>query len=268
MNNKSQTEISSLREMEELLSDQELADWLAWAITVDAQSPTEEESDMDLQILREYAKHQSPPVRKAAIEYLLYEASITWEDLEAWALDPDEEVRTLVIDDNMGSNNTELGKFCRTDKKRFVDLLARAVEQYEDYTAGRVLRSVSAEDDELLELVWSAAEYLIGLDDPGVNTIVWVNLVEHIVPDHNWGPDDPHVRRWIESDNPTGKILLLDAADYLHLKGGKWREITEALTHDSDPEIASCARQILVANPVKAEPKNQSHKKPRKGHRK
>lgn len=220
----------------------------------------------ELELLRQYAEDKDPYFRAPAVSELCASWPVSWEDLEKWALDTAELVRSNAIGE-MESDFRPAGELCRTDKARFVALLEEAIRRYGDYAAGNALYWISAEDDEMLELTWAAAERLLSPDDVDSNTVVNVCYLEHVITDKNWGPDDPHIAPWIKGTDIVRKCMLLNVASWMGLGDGRLREITEALSRDADKDIAAGARELLARNEDKDRPHIEVKKK-RKGGRK
>ena len=66
-----------------------------------------------------------------------------------------------------------------------------------------------------------------------------------MIPESEWGPDEPHMRSWIVGGGVHKKLLLLRIAAFRGLDTGRMKDIVQEITHDSDPYIASLAQGVL-----------------------
>ncbi|MHB9023591.1 MAG: hypothetical protein ACYC7E_05370 [Armatimonadota bacterium] len=166
--------------------------------------------------------------------------TVRWEDMEALALNPSEAIRTKVIDQLFGP----VADLINTDTERFCRILIAVAEQYADYTAGRLLAERS-EDDILLEIIWPEMLRLLDKNDTDLNTMLLCAYFEHVIPEHNWGPDDPHLLPMISATGSIRQWTLLAAAAWQGLEEGRFREIVQALLRAKDAKVASIARGII-----------------------
>lgn len=202
--------------------------------------------EMDLAVLREYARDASPAIRAFAVGFLCEHGYAAWSDLEAWARDSEQEVResvTHAVERSFG----ETGEMCRSDRERCIKLIAEAIERHADYSGGIALHQLSQEDDRWLELTWSEAGRLLDTAKPEIVELLACCYYEHVVPERNWGPDDPHLKDWVRGSETMRKCVLLNVARWVGLGEGRMREIAEALAQGHG-EIASMARDLLRAS--------------------
>ncbi|HEY3297823.1 MAG TPA: hypothetical protein VGK34_04130 [Armatimonadota bacterium] len=201
-------------------------------------------SNADEAELQKYSLDEHPSVRKLAIEMLCRTGtSVRWEDLERWVFDPSRTVReaaVVAILEGQGTN-----ALCESYKRRFTAMLTDAAVQYEDGLLGLIMRVLAERGAEWRDLTWEYADSLIEKAGPYLFASLVVGYFERVITDNHWGTDDPHIRPWIEGQNKVRKEILLDVAAYLHLIGGKLHEIVEALSKDSNPDIARDAKTIL-----------------------
>jgi hypothetical protein len=199
--------------------------------------------DSDIALLRQFAKDPDRKVREIAIVVLCDEAKVTWEEIERWALDPDSEVRTSVM--YVMESSEQAAPLCESDKQRCADILAKVAEKYADNYVSATLWAFAEKSDEWLDATWQAAEKLIDLGDAKINEILCTGYLEYVLRYKELGPDDPRVKRWIESDKKDRKLALLAVAKWLGMGEGKLKAITEAVAKDSDEEVASQAKELI-----------------------
>lgn len=201
-------------------------------------------ADEDLRLLRLYARDPSSQVRAVVVEHMAHYGPCTLDDLELWCQDPDELVRQSVLF-LMTSDLRAAGELCSKDRHRCVNILVAAMEHYVDYAAANAMGELWEQDDEWLQLTWTAAESLLDLHNPGVTLMLTCCYYEHVIPNSRWGPDHPNLRRWVEGDDPDRKMALLKIANCWGLDEGHMRDIIEALVGDPDLRIAATAVGIL-----------------------
>lgn len=253
-------EQSKLQQIPADISGQELADWLEWAIEYDLYNSVI--SEKDIEIIRRCTRDESLLVRAVAIGYLANNGPCAWDEFELWGLDTDENVRRAAAwAIEFDSEDIAAAVLCRTDAPRCVKLLESMTLTYGDGEAAYALYALSRESQELFDLTWAAAERLLASGDINVTSPIIISYFESIIPKKNWGPEDPYIRPWIESGDISKKFTLLTIANYLKLKGGKLREIVEALAKDQDNETAAAARSILRENPVSVEKQKKKRQK-------
>jgi hypothetical protein len=199
----------------------------------------------DLDLLSEYAKDQYPDVRAVAVDFLASHGPCSWEDVEAWAKDPDEVVRENVLD-RMDNSFWAAGKLCDKDKERCCDIVVSVIGTYVDYTAANLMESLRSQGDEWLELTWMAAEDILDLKRPELTLLLTCCYLEHVIPDSEWGPEDMHIREWIEGDDAGRKIILLKIANYRGVDEGRMADLVYALQSDPNEQIAATAEGILA----------------------
>lgn len=229
----------------------------------DEERPSEEY----IELLRSYTEGEDSDNRRYGIGQLCAYGLVSWEDIEKWVLDADEDVRRRVISAIEGS-----GAACelrRTDEARAIALLEKTIARYVDYSASHALLWISQESDQMLELTWAAADRLQRLENQDIYTAILVGYFEDVITGNNWGPDDPHIRPWIENLDVVGRSTLFNVAWWNGLGDGRLREIMETLARDSDPETASAAKKLLDRNEPKDQPlperQVRDQKKPTKG---
>lgn len=208
----------------------------------DAEIPVHPE---DSEVWRGYTQDTCAEVRALGVDLLCENGPVGWDDLETWTMDQDEKVRSSALFPMHYADSYEVGKLCDSDRPRCVSLLARVARQYDDYGAMRTMSMLAEEDSEWLELTWRTADGILDSERPSLNTAVICSYLEHVIPDNNWGPDDPHIKPWIAGYDPLRKMVLLKIANYWGLEEGRLHDITEALAGDSDPNTATTARGIL-----------------------
>lgn len=212
----------------------------------------------DLYLLRRYAKDKNRAVASAALEVLIEEirsrcedGPISWEELEAWGLDPEDDVRHEVMY-AIGSRDAEAYELCWTDRPRCARLIGEAVDHYMDHPADAALWSLSRYNDEWFDACWAEATRLVDEADPEIIEMLSNGFVEDVIKIKGAGPDDPRIKSWIESDKQGRKLALLGVTQWLPLNEGRLREIVEALANDNDEKIASTAKQLIKAADTKA----------------
>lgn len=231
------------------LPDEQLSEWLHFVIRhrvgVDQagnQLPTPGNDEIDL--LQQWSREAGPKTRRVAVQFLIDHGPCSWEDLETWALDVDQDVRYPVVS---GPIFDPVEAMILADKARWVRLLSRAAERYpDDYQPAFALFDLTRKNRETLDLTWDVAESLLNIGDPELYTMLEVSYFEHVIPDLGLGPDDKHIRRWLSGSDGTRQRMLLGIAAYWGLDSGKMREIVEALTHARDKHIASIAEGVLA----------------------
>jgi len=192
---------------------------------------------------REHVHHPDPKIRCRWISFLAQNGPCNWDDIYSWALDPDEDIRWRILY-SIGSTMDAAGYLCSTDKARCTKILSEAAEKYMDMQVGITMCELAKIDKEWLELTWQAADELIEHAGQQLRTTMVCGYLEHVVMDNNWGPEDPHIRRWIEGDNLEKKLILLKMATYLGLSTGRMWDIVKALS-DGDEKISPIAHGVL-----------------------
>jgi hypothetical protein len=218
----------------------------------------------DTAVIREWTKHSSPLVRKVAVEHLSWHGPAGWDDLHAWLLDPDKDVRYAVIGNVSDSYSHAISSLYTADKGRAIRLLSEAAERYADYSAVTQMRMLAGRDEEAFELVWAAGERILACDNIDATTAIVVGFFEDVISDRNMGPDDPHIKSWLGGDDWGRKVALLDIGRYLKLQHGRMREITTVLAGDRNGDIAAMAREVLKDNPVPVVPHKTGGKSAKK----
>lgn len=198
----------------------------------------------DIAAAKDYTNHPDPKIRIRWISFLTENGPCTWDDLQAWTQDPDENIRWQTFY-SMGNKMDAAGYLCASDKPRCISILTNAATKYVDMQIGITMRELVEWDDEWLDLTWQAADRLIDASKHELRTALECGYFEHIVSDSNWGPDDPHILAWIEGDNTKKKMILLRIATYWGVGAGRMRDIVETLSRSTDLEISSLACGIL-----------------------
>jgi hypothetical protein len=195
----------------------------------------------DLDLLRQFTKDSYPEVRAVAIEFLASHGPCSWLDLEVWAKDPDEVVRQNVLS-RMDSSFWAAGKLCAKDKEQCSDIIVSVIGTYVDYAAANLMDSLRTQGDEWLELTWMAAEDILDLKRPELTLLLTCCYLEKLLPESEWGPEDLHIREWIEGDDADRKIALLKIANYRGIDEGRMADVVDALQSDPNEQIAAMAQ--------------------------
>lgn len=208
-------------------------------------------SQEDLDVLHKYARDKNRDVSRVAIDILVEEirsrcedGPVTWEELEAWSMDAEDELRHEVMY-AIGSRDAEAYELCWTDRPRCARLIGEAVDHYMDHPADAALWSLSRYNDEWFDACWAEATRLVDEEDLEIIEMLANGYIEDVLRFKGLGPDDPHIKSWIESDKRGRKLTLLGVTQWLPLDEGRMREIIEALAKDSDEEIAAKAKNLL-----------------------
>jgi hypothetical protein len=217
-------------------------------------------STEDISLLRDYAKELDPNVRLTAIKILCDEAEdLTWEELEEWALDPDEKIRDWVL-----FRLSFGGELIESDRSRFMDILVRVKETYEASDVGNTFWSLAHNSDDWLDLTWNAAGRLIDLEREQITGSLCAGYVENVLTYLKLGPDDPRVKSWVDGDKSERKFVLLGVVEWLGFGEGRLREITEALSHDTDAEVAEFAKELIEREKILDRHEQKKTRKPGK----
>jgi hypothetical protein len=210
-------------------------------------------SNEDLDLLRGYAKDRNRAVRNAALDILIEEirsrcedGPVTWEELESWMLDPEEDIRHEAMY-AIGSRDSEAYELCWTDRVRCARMIGTALERYIDYSADGTLWALSRYNDEWFDVCWAEAGRLVDLNQPEITDMLSSGYIGDVIHLKNLGPDDPRIGSWIEGDRQGRKLAILRVARWLALDDGRFREIVEALAKDGDHEIAAKAGELLAS---------------------
>jgi len=198
----------------------------------------------DVDLLRQFATDTSPDVRAVAVDFLASHGPCTWKDVEDWAQDPDEVVRQNVMS-RMDNKFWAAGRLCDKAKEQCSDILVLVIGRYVDYAAANLMDSLRKQGDEWLELTWLAAEEILDLKRPELTLLITCCYLERLIPESEWGPEDLHIREWIEGDDPDRKTTLLKIANYRGIEEGRMADIVDALQSDPNERIASMAQGIL-----------------------
>lgn len=214
-----------------------------WPDGVDYESP--ELSPEDETIVRSSLADQAADVRKEAASILGSLGPVTWEDLRAWLLDPSKDVRdTARMDAELPGAS---GRLCNTDRDRCAMLLADSWSAYPtDGGVSVTLRMQGMHEEGWLEPTWRAAESLLDLGNEDIVSRLRCGYFEDMVKHFGMGPDDPHIRPWIEGSSRTRKDILLAIASWLQMRDDNLCAIVAALRDDPDAEVAQCAREMLA----------------------
>lgn len=214
-----------------------------WPEGVDYESS--ELSAEDEAVVRECLTDPSPAVREKSVYVLGNLGPVTWDDVTAWLLDPSEDVRNTACM-HAELSLTPVGQLCDADKDRCAMLLADSWIAWPRAGGVSVTLSMQGMHEEgWLEPTWRAAERLLGVGNEDITASLRCGYFEDMVKHFRMGPDDPHIRPWIEGDDKTRKHILLAIASWLQMREDNLCAIVAALKDDSDPEIANCARKML-----------------------
>ncbi len=202
-------------------------------------------ADEDIAALRRWAQDSNREISLAALQALIECGSYDWEELLQWACAEDEGVREIVMHYMESPFSHEpMSSLLESDPDRYLHLLFKAAETRADYSAGRLLTDLSA-DDQFLDRIWPEMVRLLDLNDIDLNTMLMAVYFEHVITKRNWGADDPHINPWLAGDYPLRQHILLGIASWMGLHEGKLKSIVQALTRAHDPEIAAIAREML-----------------------
>lgn len=258
MSDEQKSGLDQFREMLPTLTDDgQKAGWLKWATDQDTDDQSLPPAEVDF--VRSFARDKSGFVRAAAVQYLATKGPVSWDELESWLLDPAEEVRLQVLQ-QMGSEFDAVGTLCATDLSRSIDLVIKSYMLFPHVEADLWLREMAERDDATFDAVWRAAETVLDCENFDAISAIVIGFFEDVIPDRNWGPDDRHIQPWIEGDEWNRKAALLNIGEYLHLNYGKTREIVEALSRDTNPEIADRAKRILAEDAPVSPTQEVKHK--------
>ena len=232
-------DLSSVGKLREAL--QQGADfYMGWVNSVERDLPLPAE---DVEVVRSYVGHEDSGIRAVLAKMLAQEGSITWEDLEAWLMDPDINVREETAF-ALSMSFFSAGSLCRTDKKRCAHLLAASAERYHSLSVEAW--SLSRDDDEWLDAFWPEVERLLDLGDEDLYYNIVCGFLEDVLRYRHFGPDDPHIKPWIESCSVERKMALLGVAGWLGINDPKLHGIADALVHDDSAEVSNTAKAILA----------------------
>ncbi|MHB0936055.1 MAG: hypothetical protein ACYDCO_03195 [Armatimonadota bacterium] len=197
----------------------------------------------DRGLLRQWAKDAPAEVRAAAVEALCAIEPVTWNELEAWAMDEDGDVRRAVLL-SMETPDTSACAQRWTNENRFIRLLLAMAERRADYPAGMALADLS-QDDELLERIWPEMVRLLDKNEPALNAMLLSTYFEHIITEHRWGPNSTLLQSWFTEEHEARQRMLLIAACWMGLQAGRLGEIAQALARSPNPRIAALAQGVL-----------------------
>lgn len=195
-----------------------------------------------VRLVRERSKDLDPVRRKPWIEILAEHGPCTWEDLWTWLTDSSPEVRQAVSW-KLDTEYRRCGELCASDPARCIDIVGRAGGCTDDRGTGGALYDLSRKSPEWLELTWREADRLVDVGGQNLHSGLVVGYFEDVIP--AWGPDDPHIRPWLDGDNVQRKCILLEVASWNGLDDGHLREIVQTLTHDSDDGVREWASNLL-----------------------
>ena len=192
--------------------------------------------------LRKWAQNSDPQMRRAAIDQLLKTTHFNMIDLQNWLMDPDADIRALVLD---RVSYGMLHSICDGDKQCAIRLLLKVAHKYQDYYVGRVLLQLSSES-EWLDIIWPEIEQVIDNGDPILMTMFICTYLMKVLPEHNWTSQDPHLQSWVNGQFPMRQYTLLKTAAWLTSGNIQLTELLSALTKSNDALIAENARAILA----------------------
>lgn len=235
------------------LPGEQLAEWLKYVLDQRVELDSEDNRIVticseEVEQLQKLSREAGPKTRCVVAEFLMYHGPCSWDDLEAWILDSCKDVRERVIGDiQTFGDHTVGGRLCSGDRKRCVDLIARSCEMNpgESDMLLTELCFFATGEPGWLELTWEAANRLLDIDNTELSTSLVVCYFEHVIPDLGWGPDDPHIRPWIEGEDHRRQIFLLKIAAWCRFEPECLRVIVKALTHSKVKEIRALARGLV-----------------------
>lgn len=202
-------------------------------------------SSADEEAVRGSLADPAPAVRAKAVYIVGHWGDADWEDFRLWFLDPDKVVREEAM------SVLDLSKVPSDgDKEQFVGLLEASWKAYPEDIGPGISMSIKATSAEArakggwLGLTWRAAERLLDLDNEQITDALVCGYFEDTI--RKMGPDDPHIRPWIEGTDKRRKDVLLGVANWLGLRRDNLRAIVEALANDVDSDIAKSARGVLA----------------------
>ena len=212
---------------------------------IDEDMDDQELSPKDYEIVKRCLNDPSPSVKEEAITVLTFLGPLTWQDLKNWLQDTDEDVRKTV-EGIAALPSTAAGQLCRSDKERYTNLIADSWVKYpkDGYSITLSMLATDENEDGWLEPTWEACEKLWDMGNSDIRLALQCGYFEDVIQHLQMDSKDQHIRPWIEGTDRTKKCLLLEILSWLRIRDENLLDIADALTTDSDPEIACCAQDM------------------------
>lgn len=234
------------------LPDEQLSEWLSYVLEQRVELDSNENrmatiAEQEVALLRRWSREAGPKTRGVAVNFLFWNGPCDWEDLEAWMLDQDREIRGRVFGDlSTFGDSTVGGRLCCSDKVHSVAAIAASAERYtDDLQSISALFELTWLSSDWIDCTWKQADRLLDVDDIDLRTHLVVGYFEDVISEQGWGPDDSHIREWIDGSDGWRQLVLLKVAAWLRLDTEPLRAIAKALTHSRVKEIRPLARGLL-----------------------
>jgi hypothetical protein len=170
----------------------------------------------------------------------------SFEDLERWLLDPNEEIRNEAVFTVTTGGPTPLSRLVESDKRRFVSILGMAAELYE----WMPLLFLSQMDYGWVDVFWDEMGRLLDLGKQHLNSVIICGELESLLCDGKVAPGDAKLSGWINGDSIERKMALLSVVQWFGMREEWQRKITEALANDENEVVSSTARCFLCGKAV------------------
>lgn len=208
----------------------------------------------DLELLFDLSEDKNKAVSNAALNILIEEirarceyGPLTWDDLEVWTMNEEEDIRHEAIF-AVGTENATAKDMCEKDKPRCTALLGSAVEEYLDHSADAMFWSLSRNSNDWLDATWSEVGRLLDLNRSEITEMLTSGYLEDLLTLKSMGIGDNRINSWVNSDKTYRKLALLTTAGNIGLTTGKVLSIVEALSKDKDEQISDAAKALLNRN--------------------
>lgn len=212
----------------------------------DAYPEDEPLSPEDEAVVRACLDDKSRAVVKLALEILLGQGPVTWEDLQQWLKSPVDDIRSGIVLSATLPETTAAGKLCASDKDQCANLLADALMQHPNDTTQLDIQMLGQNEEGWLDPTWKAMDRLLDMGDEQLSGRLAYGYFASTIQHFAMGPDDPHIRPWLVGSDSNRKMILLEITRWLNLRDEYLIDIAAALVEDSDEEISTTARQILA----------------------
>jgi len=159
--------------------------------------------------------------RAIAIEEIISSYPVTADEVDAWALDEDPDVRLVVL------QSDHFTRLKDEEPERYLSLLVQMAARYNDYQAGFAMRELAG-NNAWFERVWQAAEELLDRNDINLNTMLICAFFEDVIVDRKMKPDDPHLQRWLDGRDYRRLEIMRYLVKY-HRSEGPYRAIGRVL---------------------------------------